>query len=294
MDSRRLAVRIVVTGAAGQFGRRFVRAAKAEHDVVPFVRRPDRDGADRVVVDVTDGASVRKAVSAAAPDWVVHAAAMTDVDACEADPEAARRVNVEGARNVATATQEAGGRLVYVSTDYVFDGAKGGYDEGDATSPVNAYGRSKEAGEAAVRDVASDAIVARTSVLFGPDGNNYVTWLISAMAAGKTVRVVEDQRVSPTYTDDLSRQLLALMIADQKGIFHTAGADALTRLEMAWGVSTVFGFDRSLIVPVSKEEMDWVAPRPSDTSLDVSKVSQYAEPLAYVNALRAFAEVRAA
>lgn len=280
-------MRLLLTGATGQFGRRFAELADA-HEIIPVGHGPGAHAA----LSLEDPAACDALVASARPDWIVHAAAMTNVDACERDPRAAHQVNAEGTCALAGAAARAGARMLYVSTDYVFDGAKGSYVEDDATRPINAYGASKLAGEALGREHLPDMVIARTSVVFGPHKSNFASWLIGELSAGRRVRIVHDQRVTPTLTYDLAGQTLALIEADATGTFHTAGATALSRLEMARAIADVFHLDPTLIEPVASSELSWVAARPLDSTLATLKVSKYRSPLSLSDALLRFAAER--
>lgn len=271
-------MKILLTGSTGQLGQA-VREVFSTHDVVPLAARlEDSDALE---------AEIRKA----RPDWVLHAAAFTDVDGCERDPVQAARINVEATTRIATTARDVDARMLYVSTDYVFDGTRGGYREEDDTAPASVYGKTKLAGEEATRAVLEEhALVARTSVVYGPHKRNFVTWLIDALSKGEIVRVVHDQRVSPTYTADLARMLLALIEHGAQGIWHTAGGSTLTRLEMAHEIARVFDLDPAPIRSVDSASLAWVAPRPHDSTLDVTKMRRLHEPLTFQQALHELKE----
>ncbi|HJQ93328.1 MAG TPA: dTDP-4-dehydrorhamnose reductase [Candidatus Thermoplasmatota archaeon] len=268
-------MRILLTGASGQVGRAFQQAAH-RHSVVAL-RHAD--------LAVEDAAACERAVAEARPDWIVHPAAMTDVDACERDPAKAHAVNAVGAGNLAAAAARRGRRMALVSTDYVFDGRSGNYREGDATGPLSHYGRSKLEGERLVGAALPAAIVARTSVVFGPHKNNFVLWVRRSLRAGAPVKVAHDQWVTPTCADDVARQVLALVEADEEGVWHTAGAERLSRAAMAHRIAAHDGLDASPIQPVPMDSLPWLAPRPRDSSLDTSKVRRLVAPMGFDEAL---------
>lgn len=268
-------MRILLTGGSGQVGRAF-QALAARHQLAA----PDHAGL--AIEDATACASV---VGQVRPDWIVHCAAMTDVDACERDPAKAHAVNAVGPETLAKAAARHGSRMVLVSTDYVFDGSKGHYTESDATRPLSHYGRSKLEGERLVLAALPDAVVARTSVVFGPHKNNFVVWVRRALRDSSAVKVAHDQWVTPTASADVARQVLALVEAGERGVWHTAGAERLSRVEMAQRIAAHDGLDPSPIQPISMSELTWVAPRPRDSSLDTSKVGRLVRPLAFDAAL---------
>ena len=268
-------MRILLTGGSGQVGRAFQEVARGHQVVAP---RHDDLAVEQPGVCASLVAQVR-------PDWIVHPAAMTDVDACERDPMKAFQVNAAGAENLAKAASRQACRMVLVSTDYVFDGSKGRYDEGDAPRPLSHYGRSKLEGERLVQAALPDAIVARTAVVFGPHKNNFVRWVRRNLRAGTPVKAARDQWVTPTAAHDVAAQLLALIEAEERGVWHTAGAERLSRLEMAQRIAASDGLDPSPIQSVAMADLTWFAPRPRDSSLDTSKISRLARPMDFKAAL---------
>lgn len=269
-------MRILLTGAAGQLGQAFLERAIA--DVVPATR----DGAlpNGVAMDLSRPSACAEVAARVRPDVIVHGGAMTNVDGCERDPALAWTVNAEATGALAGAARDVGARFVYVSTDYVFDGMRGNYREDDATNPLSAYGRSKLGGE---QEAAGKAplLIARTSGVFSPYKQNFVIWLVKELEAGRRVRIVEDQWLNPTSAEDLADQVIALVAARAEGVYHTAGATGLSRLEAARVISRVFGLDGALIDPVKNADMTWLAPRPRDSTLDTSKVFKYKPPLPF-------------
>jgi dTDP-4-dehydrorhamnose reductase len=268
-------MRLLVTGGSGQLGRAILEQPQGHTILAP----------SHGELDIADTEACRRAVRQAKPDWVLHCAALTDVDACERDPKLAHLLNAEAVLHVAEAARESGARMVMVSTDYVFDGARGHYREGDATTPLSHYGRSKLAGERLLTEALPAGVVARTSVLFGPHKNNFVRWVQASLRAGKAIRVVSDQWVTPTCTADAARQVLALVELGATGVWHTAGAESLSRLEMARRIARREGADERLLEPVRMADLQWLAPRPRDSSLDTTKIRSLVAPLGFDAAL---------
>jgi dTDP-4-dehydrorhamnose reductase len=198
---------VLVTGAGGQVGRALRREL------------PSARSLSRAELDVTDRGAVSEAAKGV--DVIVHLAALTDVDACERDPEAADAVNAVGTRNVAAAAEEAGARIVYLSTNHVFDGTKvGEYVEDDPPRPVNVYGRSKLDGE---DELPAGALVVRTSWVFGSGRRNFVRKILEAARKGGDVPVVDDQTGRPTWSVDLASALAQLAREGTTGLLHVAG-----------------------------------------------------------------------
>ena len=216
------AARVLVLGATGQLGSDVVDAfGLAGWDVL---------GLGHSDVDVTDAPAVLTAVSAAHPSLVVNTAAFHHLDRCEEDQASAYAINATGARNVAAAAADTGAALIHISTDYVFDGAKGSpYDESDLPGPLNVYGASKLFGEYLVQAVCPRAFVVRTSGLYGPrpcrakGGLNFPRLMLKLAGEQGQLTVVTDELVGPTYTPDLARQLVALSATNAYGIVHATG-----------------------------------------------------------------------
>lgn len=246
-------MRVLVTGAGGMLGRALQEKLQGAHTLFLWGREE---------ADLTDDAQVAAASGGIVFDAVVHAAAMTDVDRCESEPDRALAVNRDAARNVADLARERGALLVYVSTDYVFDGAKRSpYLEEDPVGPINAYGRSKLEGERAVQASGARALVVRTSWLFGPGGRNFVDTIASKLERGESLRVVDDQRGSPTYTRDLAHAIELLLRRGSTGTVHATNSGTTTWYGLAREIARVLGSDAP-ITPVASEEFPRPAPRP--------------------------------
>lgn len=213
------------------------------------------------------------------PDYVVLTAALTDVDQCESDRKAAWQVNALGPKAVASACHKASSKLIYISTDYVFDGKKGNYSESDALSPVNYYAESKLAGEHYIQEICPDCLILRPSVLYGwnPTRLNFVTWIISELRQGRIINVVTDQYNSPTYSFDLAGIILNLK--DEAGLFHASGRERINRYSFALKIAETFELDSSLIRPATSDALSWKARRPQDSSLNVSELSRIVWPM---------------
>lgn len=217
-------MRIAVTGIKGQLGRALRPLLEREHNVLGL-DLPDDDITDPRIIDTIRGFM---------PDLVIHAAAMTHVDACAVDPDAAYRVNALGTRNVALACQRADAAMLYISTNEVFDGAKDTpYLEFDETHPINPYGASKLAGEHFVRELLRKFYIVRTAWLFGLGGNNFVTKILQLADEQGELRVVTDEVGSPTYAPDLAAALCQLIKKGLWGTYHLTNAGCCPRYDFA-------------------------------------------------------------
>ncbi len=258
-------MRVLVTGARGQLGQDVVdafEAAGSPHRVT---------AAGRDVLDVACRDAVLQALAATAPDLVVHAGAWTAVDACEGDPERAFRVNALGARNVAEGARLHGAHLVFISTDYVFDGAASEpYREWDQTRPLSVYGRSKLAGEREVASLVPGATIVRTSWVCGARGSNMVKTILRLSAEQPRLHFVDDQRGCPTFTEDLAGMIVRLAVARLPGLFHVTNQGPTTWYDFARDVVSAAGRDPSMVQPVKTADLDppRPAPRPANSVLD--------------------------
>lgn len=211
----------------------------------------------------------------AKPDVTLHAAAETGVDKCEVCKKDAWMVNVEGTKNVVKACNKINAKLIYVSTDYIFDGEKGFYVEEDEPYPVNCYGLTKLKGEEFVRKCCKDYAIARASVLYGwhPWKVNFATWVIETLRQGKQITVVDDHYNSPTFADNLAEVLLEIVKKDLRGIYHVAGSERISRYGFASKIAETFSLDANLVEPIKMSELKvWVAKRPKDSSLCIDTI----------------------
>jgi len=247
-------MKVMVIGARGMLGTDLMRALAAENPI----------GFDLPEMDITEAGQCRERVQEARPDVIIHSAALTNVDYCESHEEEAFLINGEGTKNLAVAAQTAGALLVYYSTDYIFDGTKPeGYHEEDAPNPLSVYGKSKLRGEECVRSHCPSHLILRTSWLFGCNGKNFIRTIVDAAGKGQLLRVVDDQRGSPTYTRDLAAQTLAMLRADCRGTYHVTNSGACTWYELALRSVAWAAIAGVRIEPVKTQEFPRPAPRPA-------------------------------
>ena len=244
-------------------GKDLVQAAElAGHETI---------AAGRSALDVTDADAVRRAVEAAAPHAVVNCAAYTDVDGAEASSEVAMRVNAHGARNVAVAAALAGAAVLYLSTDYVFDGSKGTpYIESDEPSPLGSYGTSKLAGEIETAATNPRHHLIRTSWLFGTGGRNFVETMLRVGARDGEVAVVDDQVGSPTYTPHLAEGIVRVLRSKAYGLHHMSAAGHCSWYDFAMAIFHSAGISCT-VRPTTTEAMGRPAPRPAYSVLETER-----------------------
>ena len=271
-------MRVLVTGAGGQVGTELVEAF-AGHEVI---------ACDRARVDVADRDAVLAAITSTEPDAVVHAAAWTQVDACEDDPDRAFAVNALGTRHVAEAARIVGARVCYLSTYYVFDGTSPTpYHEWSPTAPQSVYGHSKLAGEG---ELDAGHTVVRTSWVFGEHGGNIVKTILRIAGEQDTLRFVDDQHGHPTDAADLASMIVRLVVGRRPGVFHVTNQGAVSWYEFARSVMEAAGLDPDRVEPIATTDLDPPRPahRPANSVLDnaalrlsgVDLLPDYREPLA--------------
>ena len=262
-------MKILITGSGGMLGGDMVTVAEGlDHEVIAV---------DHSALDLTDRAAVEAAVAAEDPGAVINCAAWTDVDGAEENEEEAMRVNGEAAGNLAAAAASVGAKVCQISTDYVFDGSKEGpYVESDPTSPIQAYGRSKLAGERAVRSANPDHFIVRTSWLFGPANQrpNFVETMLRIGSAGEPVMVVHDQTGCPTYTGHLAIGVVRLIDGVSYGIHHMAGSGSCSWYGFAEEIFRQAEVDANL-VPTDTAGFARPAKRPVNSVL----VSEWETPI---------------
>ena len=270
--------RILITGSDGLIGQALQRklANWPEADVLAtgldnFPRFRSGSGG-YVPLDVTGHGAVERLFLDFAPTAVVHLAAMSKVEACEQDKEACWRVNVEATANIARLCKYHGARLVFLSTDFLFDGANGPYAEDDYPAPVNAYGRSKQAAENAIRlSGLTQWASVRTSLVFGTGddlkGLNIATLMVRQLKAGASFLAASDQLRSPTYAPDLADGLRRIIQFEKSGLYHLAGRERLSVFDLCRLAAPVFGFDPNLIEPTTTAALHPDAPRPLNGGL---------------------------
>lgn len=217
-------MRVAIFGATGMLGKALLRQWKGDEIIALGSAQADIRNPDQV----------NAVFDRAKPDWTVLAAAYTDVDGCEINPQLASAVNTHGAANVAKAAAQAGSKLLFVSTDYVFDGRRNSpYEIDDQRNPINAYGKSKADAEIKISEILPDCCIVRTSWLFGPGGKCFPDTILKIASTRKEIEVVNDQRGSPSYTLDLAEAIIRLCRADAKGIVHCTNSGDCTWFDFA-------------------------------------------------------------
>jgi dTDP-4-dehydrorhamnose reductase len=263
-------MRILIAGARGMLGTDLLEELGTVHQVT---------GLGHGDLDITDAERCRARVFEVHPEIVINAAAMTDVDGCESREQEAFLVNGQGAGNLAAAATAIGSVVIHFSTDYIFDGTKDRpYCEEDKPNPRSVYGKSKLAGEQLVRTLRPDHLILRTSWVFGSHGKNFIRTIAQAARRQGTLRVVNDQRGSPTYTIDLARYTRKMLEARCRGTYHLTNSGSCTWYELAARVVEWLGLDVP-VLPVASTEYRRPASRPANSVLANGRLAREGFPL---------------
>jgi dTDP-4-dehydrorhamnose reductase len=258
-------MRVTVFGASGLLGQALTPELKSEQLTSP-------SSAD---ADIRDPARIQKVIRDARPDWIILAAAYTDVDGCESNRELAFAVNCEGAVNVAQAARETGSRLMFLSTDYLFDGTKRSpYEVDDPRTPISVYGESKARAEERLLEILPDVCIVRTSWLFGAGGPSFPATILKLAAERPEIAVVDDQRGCPTFTPDLASALGELCRKSARGIVHATNAGDCTRYDFAKEIVRMAGLSAA-VQPVSSAKFPRPARRPAYSVLSSATLEAY-------------------
>jgi dTDP-4-dehydrorhamnose reductase len=258
-------MRVTIFGATGMLGKALMRQWTGD----------DVTGLGSAQADIRDPEQVQRAIQQNRPEWIVLSAAYTDVDGCEINPTLASAVNTHGATNVAKAAASAGSKLLFVSTDYVFDGRNASpYETSDLRNPINVYGKTKAEAEERIIAVLPDCCIVRTSWLFGPGGKCFPDTILKLAASRSELEVVNDQRGSPTYTLDLSDAIIQLCRAGAQGIVHGTNSGNCSWYDFASEILREAGL-KTVVRPTTSEKFVRPAERPKYSVLSSASLSRY-------------------
>ncbi|MFT4525280.1 MAG: dTDP-4-dehydrorhamnose reductase [Granulosicoccus sp.] len=274
-------MRILITGSNGLLGQKMVYALKADPEVELIAtargenRLIDHEGYEYSSMDITDHDNVMAIVTQFKPDRIIHGAAMTNVDACETDREGCDLANVTAVQNIVDAAEAVGAHLVHLSTDFIFDGKDGPYEEDAVPNPVSYYGLSKLKGEEIVMASELEWAICRTVLVYGVVDNmsrsNFVLWAKGELEQGKNINVVDDQFRSPTLAEDLAQGCILASKQKANGVFNISGEDTDSILGLITTVADHYGLDKTLINPTKSDALGQPAKRPPRTGFIIEK-----------------------
>jgi dTDP-4-dehydrorhamnose reductase len=260
-------MKVLVTGVKGQLG----------YDVVNELERRGHEavGVDIQEMDITDAVSVDRVIKAAAPDAVIHCAAYTAVDAAEDNEEQCRKVNADGTQNIANVCKELDIKMIYISTDYVFEGqGERPWEPDDERNPQSVYGRTKYEGELAVQQTLDKYFIVRIAWVFGINGKNFIKTMLKLAETHDTLRVVNDQFGSPTYTYDLAKLLVDMVQTSKYGVYHATNEGICSWYEFACAIFEEAGLGQKItVLPVSTKEYGAKAARPYNSRMSKEKLT---------------------
>lgn len=266
--------KILLTGANGLLGQKTteVFAKESEHELLLTDLSPNAEEPRKFkynTLDITHKEEVKETVKNFKPDIIINTAAYTNVDGCETEREMSWRVNVDAVKNLIIASRSNSAKIVHISTDYIFDGKSGNYDENSQPNPQSFYGKSKLASENALISSGVSYAIIRTMIIYGNGKNirpNFALWLIQKLKNNEAVTIVDDQFGQPTMVDDLAFALLQIVDRNRTGIYNVCGSEYLSRYEFAVKLANIFEFDKSLIIPIKTNELHQAADRPMNSS----------------------------
>lgn len=246
--------KVLITGAKGQLGVDFVKGLSEEYDTIELAKE------ELNIINLDKTINIVREIK---PNIVINAAAYTNVDKAEKEVDLAYQINALGARNLAVACLETQSKLVHISTDFVFDGERNEpYIEFDKTNPLSTYGKSKLAGEELIKEIHPKHFIFRTSWLYGKNGNNFIKTMLRLAKEKKTLKIVNDQKGTPTYTKDLVEAIKKVMETDAYGIYHTSNEGECTWYEFAKHIFEILKIDIA-ILPITTKELNRLAKRPA-------------------------------
>tara|TARA_Y100000817_G_scaffold295825_1_gene270890 strand:- start:2224 stop:3087 length:864 start_codon:yes stop_codon:yes gene_type:complete len=260
---------LLITGAYGQLGDACVKFLKNNYNITLSGVSPSDGG---VHLDIRSKSSIKKVLSDIDPDVILNLAALTDVDGCELDPQQAKDINFSGVKNLC---RDFSGHFIQISTDYVFDGKSGPYSEEDEPKPKSVYGKTKLFADNWLLDNYSKSTIIRTNILYSYTKRtkaSFLKWVVDSLNDNQNIKVVNDQWNNPTWTESLSSVISKIIDNQAFDLYHYGDRDILNRFDFSILISKVFNLDSSLIMPISSDELNQIAPRPRKSGLITKKI----------------------
>jgi len=268
--------RVLITGGSGLLGCALVNIFSKEN-IVLSTYHTKMLHENTIYLDITDVRLVNKIINHFSPELVIHTVAEKNVELCELYPDVAYRINRDGTKNIVNAAENIGSYMVYISTNYIFDGLKGKYAEDDDPNPLNVYGKSKLAGEKAVKEICSKYLIVRTDLLYGwhPNKINFSMWLINELRSGNKVNAICDYFNNPTLNNNLAELINEAVSKKLVGIYNITGGERASRYEFSKCLARIFKLPITLINPITGDQLpQWRVNRPRDPTLSMKKAKK--------------------
>ena len=266
----------LIIGGSGLVGRILIKKIKDIAKVYATYNTTiiNLEGAKFYQLDVRDANRVNNLVKEIQPEIVINAAAKRNTRYCEKNPDEAYKVNVDGTRNIVKACKTINAKMVFISSDQVFDGTKGKYREEDKVNPLNTYGKQKAMAEKIIKNNLDNWLIIRASYIYGwfTGGDNFVTWVIEKLESGREIQISYDQFVTPIHVENFVDILIKLLENDKKGIYHVGEGECLSKYEFVKRIKETFRFDEAMVKPISSDALNENMVRPKNNCLDLSKI----------------------
>ncbi|UCD55374.1 MAG: SDR family oxidoreductase [Candidatus Omnitrophota bacterium] len=275
--------KLLITGSSGMLGSSLVYEIGEKYNIYGIYRNHrNPDLKNQFKADITDRKKLEDIIGAVRPDFLIHTAALTNVDTCEKNFELARATNSLATRDLASILKSLGTRFIYISTESVFDGKKGNYDETDAPCPINNYAKTKHEGEIFVEQLCDNFVIIRTTI-FGwnrvKEPGSFAEWVYKSLRDKQTIKMFTDVIFSPITVNTLSLLIDRLLQADFTGTLNIGSRDSVSKCKFGIFLAELFGFDKSSITPISVDGFKFAAKRPKNVSLNVSRAEGILGPL---------------
>ena len=270
--------RILITGSNGMLGQRAVQFYSSKDNIELLATSVEEksvvDSVEYISSDIKDRDNIKKVIHDYCPDFIIHTAAFTNVDLSEKLREDAWKINVKGVEYIAEAARAIDAHIIHISTDYIFDGKNGPYDENATPDPVGYYGRTKLASENTLRISGTFFTILRTNVLYGIAPNSrpdFVRWVINSLSKNENIRIVKDQINNPTFIDDLIQGINKIIEFRKTGVYNIGGKEFLSRYDFTYRIADYFNLSKKLISPITTDELKQPARRPLKSGLLILK-----------------------
>ncbi len=265
-----------IVGSSGLVGKALIGRSRDFGEVYTtyYSTRISGEGVEVFHLDVRDANRVNDLVKEIRPEILIHAAAKRNTRYCEKNPDEAYKVNVNGTKNIVEACKNVNAKLVFISSDQVFDGTKGRYDEQDEPGPLNTYGKQKVIAEKIIQDNLGNWLILRASHIYGwvPGGDDFVSWVLENLKSGHEIQVSHDEFVTPIHMKSFADILIELLRKGKKGIYHVGEGECLSKYEFAKRIKETLQFNEAVIKPIPSEALNQNVVRPKNNCLDLSKI----------------------